>query len=75
MSHQSRLMEDVSNAIVTVSTPPDVKLYNQVKEVFNVAVHPSLRWRYVAAEPIVEDVSNAVFTVSTPPDVELYSRE
>ncbi|KAG5375323.1 hypothetical protein IGI04_039919 [Brassica rapa subsp. trilocularis] len=29
MSHQSRLMEDVSNAIVTVSTPPDVELYNR----------------------------------------------
>ncbi|KAF3555504.1 hypothetical protein F2Q69_00014363 [Brassica cretica] len=28
-SHRSRLMEDVSNARVTVSTPPDVKLYSR----------------------------------------------
>ncbi|CAF2098139.1 unnamed protein product [Brassica rapa] len=29
MSHRSRLMEDVSNARVTVSTPPDVEMYNR----------------------------------------------
>ncbi|KAF3528613.1 hypothetical protein DY000_02039745 [Brassica cretica] len=28
-SHRSRLMEDVSNARVTVSTPPDVELYSR----------------------------------------------
>ncbi|CAN6860585.1 unnamed protein product [Brassica oleracea] len=28
MSHQSRLMEDMSNAVVTISTPPDVELYS-----------------------------------------------
>ncbi|KAF3502870.1 hypothetical protein F2Q69_00044157 [Brassica cretica] len=35
MSHKSRLMEDVSNAVVTVSTPPDVELYSPSDLFFN----------------------------------------
>nr|VDD23160.1 unnamed protein product [Brassica rapa] len=35
MSQQSRLMEDVSNAVFTVSTPPDVELYSPSDLFFN----------------------------------------